>query len=109
MNSITNRLKKYEMIYQGEEVTATDLNKSFQGILEKIEDGFVYLRPSIVFENLAGNKKGEWEYNPVWNEEIPTTFPLTLNTGFQAHSKGYLKKVVESYDKWKEGSKLLSK
>lgn len=97
---ISNRMKEYEEIYKDKEVSAIDGNKQYFGILEKIKDGIVYLRPSVVFENLATKEPGKWQYNPVLNEEVPTTFPLTPNTGFQSYSKGYLEKLVKSYKNW---------
>ncbi|MEA3414401.1 MAG: hypothetical protein U9Q99_02655 [Nanoarchaeota archaeon] len=105
MNHITNKLKEYSSIYEGEEVIASDGNRTFQGIFIKIEDGIVYLKPSIVFENIPINKPGEWEFKPVWNEETPTTFPLTQNMGFQAYNKGYLQKLIKNYSRWTNNSK----
>lgn len=68
---------KYD-IYLGRDVRIEIPGKSVFGTVDAVRGNTIYLKPSLVHQNLQTTKKSEWEYCVFIEPEIPSMVELTF-------------------------------
>jgi len=91
---------KYENEFKGKLVKISCGPNSAMGILQKVEGYSFYLKPSVVYHNLAQGKPGEWKYLPNIMYDNPSIFEVTPPFLVEPIKEGYLEEFVKSYENW---------
>jgi len=99
---------KYE-IYRGKPIRIEVSGKSISGIVEDVKGNVIYLKPSMIPQNLQADTPSKWEYHVILEKELPTMVELIPPYVIYPLEKGYLEKLVKGYNKWNKSKKKPSK